>query len=345
MKIKDFVTKYDPQNQFEVLVNTFKQIEFAWLNQIDLKHVREKKVKNVVISGLGGSAIAGDLLQDFLKDEIRIPLNVNRNYSLPSYVNEETLLLISSYSGNTEETIESLLEGIKRKAKIVCITTGGEVEKIAKEYSLPLFKLQKGFQPRYAFGLSFFSQLKVLQEAEVISPYDGFVLSVIRFWKEKGKEYTYDNNLAFIIAEQLIGFVPIIYSVADSTSAVGMRMKCQLNENSKMNAFFNEFPELNHNEIVGWESFNPDKMPFKVVILLDKDYHYQIKKRIDITSKIIAKSGAEVITIESDQTTYKERVLELLYLTDWITYYAALLNGKDPSEIENIDILKREIAR
>ncbi|HPI37580.1 MAG TPA: bifunctional phosphoglucose/phosphomannose isomerase [Ignavibacteriaceae bacterium] len=345
MKIRDFVSMYDPQNQFDVLINTYKQIEFAWLNQVDLKHVKGQSIKNVVISGLGGSAIAGDLLQNFLKDEIKIPISVNRNYFLPAFVNEDTLLIVSSYSGNTEETIETLNEGLKRKAKIVCITTGGEIEKIAKENNLPIVKLQKGFQPRYALGLSFFSQLKTLQEAELVSPYDGFVLSIIRSWKEKGKEFSIDENPAYNYAEQLIGYIPIIYSVADSTSAVGMRMKCQLNENSKMKAFHNVFPELNHNEIVGWETFNPDKMPFKVVILLDKDYHPQIKKRIEVTTNLLKKSGADVITIENDLPTYKERILDLLYITDWITYYTALLNGKDPSEIDNINTLKKEIAR
>jgi len=247
MKIPDYVKKYDPQNQFDVLINTYKQVEFAWENQINLNSLKKKKFNSIVVSGLGGSAISADLMQNFLKNELHLPFYTNRNYNLPKFVNEKTLLIISSYSGNTEETVSVLTEALKVKCGIVCITTGGKVEKIANENKIPIVKVLPGFQPRYALGVSFFSLLRILQEINIITNQTEIVNKIISLWKEKGKEYSEENNSAINYAEKIIGFIPVIYSAADSTSAVGYRLKCQFNENAKLHAFSNIIPELNHN--------------------------------------------------------------------------------------------------
>ena len=128
------------------------------------------------------------------------------------------------------------------------------------------------------------------------------------------------------------------------TSAVGYRFKCQLNENSKLHAFHNGFPELNHNEVIGWETFQEKQFQTKVINIIDKSYHSQVKKRFKITSELIGKSGAEVINIKSDESEFNVRLMDMIYLCDWITYYAAILRGKDPSEIENINILKKSLV-
>lgn len=344
MQIKDYVSKYDPENQFNVLVNSFEQIEYAWKNKINLKGLKGKSFSSIVVSGLGGSAISGDFLQNFLGSELKLPYSVNRNYSLPAFVNKDTLLVASSYSGNTEETIEVIKKGIKKKCSIVAITTGGTIGKIAKENNIPIVKLKKGFQPRYALGVSFFSLLKVFQELDLIQEQGKVVKKIISLWKTKGKEYSKEGNYAYKIASEILGFVPVIYSVTDATSAVGYRFKCQFNENSKLHAFHNVFPELNHNEVIGWETFQEKQFQTKVINIVDKNYHSQVKKRFKITSELIGKSGAEVIDIKSDESEFKVRLLDMIYLCDWITYYAAILGGKDPSEIENINILKKSLA-
>ena len=344
MKIKDYVSNYDPENQFNVLVNTFEQIEFAWNNKINLKRLKGKTFSSIIVSGLGGSAISGDLLQNFLGNELKMPYSVNRNYSLPAFVNRDTLLIASSYSGNTEETIEVIKKGIKKKCSIVAITTGGTVGKIAQENNIPVVKLKKGSQPRYALGLSFFSLLKVFQEIDLISEQEKVVKKIISLWKKKGKEYSKDGNYAYKIASNTLGFIPVIYSVADVTSAIGYRFKCQLNENSKLHAFHNLFPELNHNEVIGWETFHEKQFQTKVFNIIDKSYHPQIKKRFKITSELIRQRNAEIINIKSNENDFKVRLMDMIYLCDWITYYAAILRAKDPSEIENIHILKKSLA-
>ncbi|MEJ2506820.1 MAG: bifunctional phosphoglucose/phosphomannose isomerase, partial [Ignavibacteriaceae bacterium] len=157
MKISELIKKYDSQNQYNVLIESYKQIENAWNTEIIQDKIQVNKLENIVISGMGGSAISGDLLKCFLHDEIKIPLIVNRDYSIPNYADSKTLVIISSYSGNTEESISSLQDSLNKKCSIVAISTGGKVKEIAHQNNLPWIKLQEGFQPRFALGTSFFT--------------------------------------------------------------------------------------------------------------------------------------------------------------------------------------------
>ena len=340
MEIKDYVNKYDPQNQFNVLVNTYQQIEFAWKNNFSIDGINKSDISNIIISGLGGSAISADLIKNYLGNEIEIPIIVNRNYNLPKFANKNTLFIASSYSGNTEETISALKQAIELDCQIVCITTGGEVEAIAKSKKLNCVKVKPGFQPRYSLGLSFFSLLKVFQELNLVPDQTKIVERVLSLWQQKGIDYSKEGNFAYTFAESLVGFIPVIYSVADSTSAVGYRFKCQLNENSKLHAFHNEIPEMNHNEIIGWESYQEKVFHSKIVTIVDENYHPQIQKRFDILKDIFSKSGVETLTLKSKEDSYKVRLLDLIYLVDWISYYVGVLRGYDPSEIDNIYTLK-----
>lgn len=340
MEIKDYIKKYDPQNQFNVLVNTYQQVEFAWKNNFSIDEINKSDISNIIISGLGGSAISADLIKNYLGNEIAIPIIVNRNYNLPKFAGKNTLFIASSYSGNTEETISALRQAIELGCKIVCITTGGEVEAIAKSKKLNCVKVQQGFQPRYSLGLSFFSLLKVFQELNLIPDQTKIAENVIGLWKQKGIDYSQEGNFAYTFAESLVGFIPVIYSVADSTSAVGYRFKCQLNENSKLHAFHNEIPEMNHNEIIGWESYQEKVFHSKIINIVDETYHPQIQKRFEILKDIFSKSGVETLTLKSNEDSYKVRLLDLIYLGDWISYYVGVLRGYDPSEIDNIYTLK-----
>jgi len=344
LTIADLVNKYDPQNQFEVLVNSYKQIEFAWNNQFSLSSLKRKKFNSIVVTGLGGSAISADLIQNYLVSELKIPLIVNRNYNLPNFFNDKSLLIVSSYSGNTEETVSVFKKALKVHSNILCITTGGKVEKIAAKNNIPVVKVLKGYQPRYSLALSFFTLLKVLQTLNIINDQSRVVNKIIKLWKQNGEGFSKENNIAIKYAERIIGKIPVIYSAADLTSAVGYRFKCQFNENSKQHAFANQLPELNHNEIVGWESFSEKNMSTILLNILDKNYNSQVEKRFKVTSEVASKSGIEIINFESSQKDFKVRLLDIVFLCDWITYYVAILRGYDPSEIDNIDFLKSKLA-
>jgi len=342
MQIKDFVQKYDTQNQFKVLKETYKQVEFAWNNKTNLSNLKRKKFSSIVFCGLGGSAISGDLLCDYLGDEINIPFKVSRSYNIPSYVNEKTLVIISSYSGNTEETISSFKQALKKKCSIVVISSGGTVSETAKKKKVPFIKIQEGFQPRYALGLSFFSLLKVFQELGLVNENKNVKL-ITELWKRKGEEYSSENNLAVKIAEQLIGFIPVIYS-SDSFASTGYRFKCQLNENSKIHAFHNIVPEMNHNEIIGWESFKEKQFQAKVIYLIDENYNPQNKKRFQILNELIKEEKVDLLSIHSSEKSKKVRIMDLIFLCDWITFYLAVLRGFDPSEIDFIHQMKKSLV-
>ena len=343
MNIKEYVKKYDPQNQFEVLINSWQQIEFAWNNKFDVSSINKNEIKNIVISGLGGSAISGDLLKNYVGNDLKLPLVINRNYTLPAFAGKDTLLIASSYSGNTEETVSSVKQAMDLGCKIICVSTGGMIEKISNERNLPFVKSQIGFQPRYALGLSFFTLLKIFQELRFVPDQSPKVETIKNLWMEKGKIYSEDGNISFVTAESLVGFIPVIYSVVDSTSAVGYRFKCQFNENSKLHAFHNVIPEMNHNEIIGWESFHEKNFNAKIINIVDESYHPQIKKRFEIISGIFKESGVEAIDLQSSEIDFKVRILDLIYLCDWITYYTGVLRGFDPSEINNINTLKQRL--
>ncbi len=167
MNIQDQVRKFDPADQFSVLINSYRQIEFAWNNKIDVSSVKNGFNK-IIVSGLGGSAIGADLVREYTGGDLKLPYFVNRNYTLPPFADKNTLIIISSYSGNTEETVAVLNQAIKIGSSIICITTGGKVEQIAESNNLPVVKVQPGFQPRYALGLGFFSLLKILQVLKII---------------------------------------------------------------------------------------------------------------------------------------------------------------------------------
>lgn len=342
MALQEMISKLDTENQFAVLKESYKQIEYAWANQFSLSSIDKNKIKNIIVTGLGGSAIGGELIQNFFRTDLNVPYAVNRNYELPLYANEETLVIASSYSGNTEETISALNQAIEKKCQIVCVTTGGKIEEIAKKNNIPYAILLKGFQPRYALWINFFTLLKIFHSLKLVPDQTENVNLAISLLKRKGEEYSKPENEAVTLAENLLGFIPIIYSVSDYTSAVGTRLKGEFNENSKQHAFFGNLPELNHNEILGWEGYKPT-MNFKLINIFNDDYHQQVKKRIALTSQIVAKSGCEVINLESKEPNTKLRLIDLIYLGDWATYYYAVLRGFNPTTIDNIDYLKANL--
>ena len=342
MNMQEMISKLDPANQFKVLTDSYQQVEYAWNNEFDVSSINTAKIKNIILTGLGGSAIGGELLQNYLRTELKYPYTVNRNYELPLYANEETLVIASSYSGNTEETISALNQAIEKKCQIVCVSTGGKIEEIAKKNSIPFGKLLSGYQPRFALWINFFTLLKTLHSLKLIPSQTENVQQAIELLKRKGIEHSKPTNAAIEIAEKILGYVPLVYAVSDYTSAVGTRWKGQFNENSKQHAFFSYLPELDHNEILGWEGYKP-AMNFKLINILDNGYHPQVKKRYELTSEMVRKAGAEIIDIKSDEADAKLRLVDLIYLGDWATYYYAVMRGFDPTSIDSINYLKAHL--
>jgi glucose/mannose-6-phosphate isomerase len=342
MTSKELIKKYDSQNQFEVLKNTHKQISDAWSTKVDVSSLKNKNFSSIVFCGLGGSAISGDLLCDYLYDEMKLPFTVIRGYNLPSFVNEKTLVIISSYSGNTEETISCLEQALIKKSSIVAITSGGRIGEIATSNKIPIIKLRPGFQPRYALGQGFFALLKLMHELG-FSDENKNVEKIIELWKNKSEEYSSKKNIAVEIASDLIGFIPVIYS-SEFLSATSYRFKSQLNENSKLHAFSNVIPEMNHNEIIGWESLKEKQFNSKVIYFIDNEFHPQNLKRFEILREMLNEQKVDVLTLSSNEGSKKVRIMDLIFLSDWISFYLSVLRGFDPSEIDFIHRMKQRLT-
>jgi glucose/mannose-6-phosphate isomerase len=342
MLTKDFIKKFDTQNQYQVLQDSYKQLKEAWDYKIDLSQLGKNKFSSIVFCGLGGSAISGDLLSDYLSEELRIPMIVVRGYNLPSFVNKESLVIISSYSGNTEETISCIKQAVIKKSKIVVITSGGMIGDIASSNNIPFIKISGGLQPRYALGLSFFSLLKIFQELGLADESSN-TKKIIDLWQKKGSEFSTENNIAIKTAEQIIGFIPVIYS-SEYLSSTGYRLKSQFNENGKLHAFQHNIPEMNHNEIIGWESYKEKQFLVKVIYLIDKEFHPQNLRRFEILKEMISEQNVEVITLTSSEENKKVRIMDLIFLADWISFYTSVLRGFDPSEIDFIHRMKQRLT-
>ncbi|MCB0283605.1 MAG: bifunctional phosphoglucose/phosphomannose isomerase [Calditrichaeota bacterium] len=311
--------------------------------------LQDKRIKNILYLGMGASAIAGDLLNDVLFSELKVPLSVIRGYSVPAYCNENTLIIASSYSGNTEETISAVNSAQDSGAQLIVLTSGGKLGELAEEQKLPYLKIPKGYPPRQALGYKFFSLYHIMGRAGLFSAYQQDTSELKHFIKNEISKHDSTKHDGHILAQELAKTIhhkiPVIYSSAPHLNTVSKRWQNQLHENSKSLAFSNVLPEMNHNEIVGWEMETELRSSMVAIFLENENVHRRIKERIELSKSIIKEHGAEVVDIYSSGGSNLEKVFSLIILGDWVSYYLAMLNRKDPHIIKNIDFLKEELAK
>jgi glucose/mannose-6-phosphate isomerase len=309
--------------------------------------LKTRDIENVVLCGLGGSAIGGDLLRSYLDRELAVPFIVNRTYTLPRFVGPRSLVIISSYSGNTEETNTAHREALRRKALILCISSNGTTEKVARSKKSPLITIPGGLPPRAALGYSFFPLLIALGKLGLIKNKHRDIKETLGMLQEKAVEYgTPDpaSNTALRLAELLRGRMGVVYSSTERFDAVNTRWRGQVAENGKSLLFGHVLPEMNHNELVGWRVLSELMRDMQVIFLRDKDDHKRIAYRMDITKHIIAGHTSRVTEVWSEGTSLLTRMFSLVYLGDWMSFYLAVLNGQDPTPVAVIDHLKSELA-
>ena len=305
-------------------------------------------IKNIVLTGLGGSAIGGDLLRSYLTGELPIPFLVNRNYVLPDFVDRNSLVIVSSYSGNTEETVSAHLDGVKRKARILCVTTGGETELIARKNRQLTIRIPSGLQPRAALGYSFFPLLLALSRLGFIKSKAKEINETIGLLRLASATYADPGSTANRpqqLAEELKGKLPIIYSAAEHLDAVNVRWRGQICENAKQLAFGHVLPEMNHNELVGWNVNQELMKRMHVVLLRDKGTHSRVGIRENITQQIVSRYASSVSEVWSEGSSLLARMFSLVYFGDWTSFYLAILNKEDPTPVNAIDYLKNELAK
>ncbi|MGE5508831.1 MAG: bifunctional phosphoglucose/phosphomannose isomerase [Chitinophagales bacterium] len=306
-------------------------------------------IRQVVVLGIGGSAIGGNLLQGYTEGEIKVPFLVNRTYHVPAFVGPETLVIASSYSGNTEETLSAYAEAKQRGATLMAIASGGELQRWAEADGVPFCRIPGGYSPRAALGYSFMPLLAIVSRlgfvrerpddvAEAVS-----VLAGMR--DELFPERPTGGNPAKQLAERLHGKLPFIYGAAPWSGVAAYRWKGQMNENAKHLAHSNAFPELNHNETVGWEAPESLTAQVEVVLLRDREDHPKVQKRFEVTSTIMRPHVSGITEVWSRGNSVLARLFSLIYMGDFTSYYLALLDGIDPTPVKVIDYLKGELAK
>jgi glucose/mannose-6-phosphate isomerase len=296
-------------------------------------------VQNILITGLGGSGIGGTIISELISDACPVPIIINKDYFLPAFVNEKTLVIVSSYSGNTEETVSAMQKAISKKAQIVCITSGGKVLELAKQHQFDFIEIPGGMPPRSCIGYCLVQLIKVLNakglaDKKLFSDLDQAITLLDKENENIKKEA---NN----IAGKLLNKFPILYSLGTCEGAV-VRFRQQINENSKMLCGHHTFPEMNHNELVGWTTKNENL----AVITFHTSFDYdRTKKRYEVCKPLFEKYSGGVIDIFAKGNSKLEQFFYLINIGDWISCYLADLKGIDAVEVKVIDHLKGELAK
>jgi glucose/mannose-6-phosphate isomerase len=312
----------------------------------DLMGLEQETFHSVVVAGMGGSAIAGDIARSYLYRQIQIPFVVCRYYRLPAFVNRKALVICCSYSGNTEETLSAYDDAIVTGAHIIAITSGGKLAHKAVSDGVPIVKIKGGLPPRAALGYSIAPLLIIMERLGLCEEQSEALSQTASLLKNWALLYdpADDKNPALALAQQIYGTIPVIYSGYERLDAVATRFKGQLSENAEILAFANVFPEQNHNELVGWHKLYDLDKKFTVIILKDSQEHKRIKARMEIVMQYLRDKGIKVLLLENLAGQDLDRIFYFIQYLDFTSYYLALLNGVDPTPVNAIDYLKEKLA-
>ncbi|MDA9120770.1 bifunctional phosphoglucose/phosphomannose isomerase [Flavobacteriales bacterium] len=300
---------------------------------------KRRKISNVLISGLGGSGIGGTIAAEVVASEALIPITTNNGYFIPAFVDDETLFLACSYSGNTEETVSAAELAHEKGAKIVVISSGGKLKEMAEARNWDFIEIPGGQPPRASFGLSFPEVLYALHAYGIISKTFEKELEVAIKLLDDNEEAI--QKEALDVTEKLFGKIPVIYA-ADGFGGVATRFRQQVNENAKMLCWHHVIPEMNHNELVGWRTKDDD---LAVVLFRNETDFKNIQARMDINKKTFAEYTDTTVEIWSKGTSDLQRALYLIHIGDWISFFLGEKKGVDITEVKVIDHLKGELAK
>jgi glucose/mannose-6-phosphate isomerase len=307
----------------------------------------QRPIENVVVAGMGGSALAAALVKVWLKAELKVPFEILRGYDIPAYVGASTLFVASSYSGNTEETLSALEQAEKKGAQLGIIASGGQLIDTASSYKIAHVALPGSLQPRMAVIYNLCALIGLLDNFNVVESgkLDDIKATVDWLKSESAnwvKEVQTDNNYAKQLALQAVGKTPVFYGGA-LTAPVAYKWKISWNENAKNLAFWNEYPEFNHNEFLGWTS-HPIEKPFVVFDLVSNLEHSQILKRFEVSDRLLSGMRPKSITINLAGESLIEQMLWGSILADFVSVYVSILNNVDPTPVYLIEKLKHELA-
>lgn len=338
----DFIARYDKENALGVVAGLPEQLRHDYPEVPGLPEAAE--IEQIVVAGMGGSAQPGEFIKTWLGDRLPVPLVMVRDYDLPAFVGPETLVVASSYSGNTEETLEALEVALERGAQVVVSASGGKLVEAARAKNLPYFELPTGIQPRMAVLYAVRAMVTLLERVGLV---EGALeeMAAAGTWLEGemgswGPEAPTADNAAKQIASELVGHPVVVYA-GPVLAFAAMKWKIAINENAKNIAFYNYFPELNHNEFQGW--LNPDKHGLKVVELRSDSDHARVVKRFDVTNRLLSNRFAP-IEVRAEGKTKLEQLVWTIALGEYVATYLAVLNQVDPTPVDLVEKFKKELG-
>lgn len=340
------VQQRDPKNALGVAADQWQQVQYP-AEVVDGDH-DERQLTKVVIAGMGGSALAALLTKAWLEENLRIPLEVVREYELPTYVDESTLVVASSYSGNTEETLACLQQAADLGAQRAVIAAGGQLIEIAEGEKIAHVKIPSGLQPRMAVLFNLKALLVMLMHFGIVQHDLLDEVSAAGEWlKAESDKWTplvpMDKNLAKELALQAVGKTPVFYG-GRLTGPAAYKWKISWNENAKNVAFWNVYPEANHNEFIGWSS-HPVEKPFAVFDLRSSFEHPRILKRFEISDRLLSGLRPKATVVQLAGDTPLKQLLWASILADFVSIYVAVLNGVDPTPVDLVEKLKAEMVK
>jgi glucose/mannose-6-phosphate isomerase len=342
------VKKIDKSNMLGHLMKTPDYCRDAVKRAKQVEVPEKMKQKNIIIAGMGGSAIGGEILQDWLREELALSIEVCKDYVLPAYANENTLFFANSYSGNTEETITAFVEAIRRKCIAITITSGGHLLSFSKKLQVPHVTIPSQLPPRVAIPYLFFPIPVLMERMGVLSDREEDIEEAIQILKRVGEENSpetpAEDNTAKKLALELVETTPIIYGFRQY-QAVARRLKTQFNENSKVPSKHDVFPELNHNETVGWEAPEALTKNYSILLIRDPDEPPEIKHRIEATKSLALHKAKKVLEIHARGKGKLAKMFSVLRVGDFTSVYLAVLQKVDPTPVNIIDRIKVEMKK
>ncbi len=337
-----YIHQKDSQDALGIAGKQWQQLEITY-NLPDLHF----DIDNIVFTGMGGSALAA--LISLSWPGYSVPFQVVRGYSLPKYVGKRTLVIASSYSGNTEETLAALEDAESKGAHIVCIAAGGKLAEIAETKGYPFAQLPNVAQPRFAVLASFKAFITVLEKAGLVAgaSAEAEIHKTAEFLKTHLESWSptvlVKNNPAKQLALDIAGTSPVIYG-GPLMAPIAYKWKISFNENAKNVAWWNEFSEFNHNEFMGWAS-HPVEKPYAVIDLRSSFEHPRIQKRFDLTAKLLSGRRPAPHSVQAVGDTLLEQLIYTMAFGDFVALYLALINGINPTPVELIEKFKVELNR
>ena len=343
---KNILKQRDPKEALNIARLEYEQCLFdATIKDRDHDN---RPLKNIVIAGMGGSALAANIAKTWLQDQLNIPLEIVRDYKLPSYVDKSTLVIASSYSGNTEETISCLEDALTRGAQTSVITAGGKLDVLAKENHLALCNIPPGVQPRMATIYMLRALLALLVNFGLINDGKYQEISSISEWLKKesshwSSDVSTDKNYAKQLALIAVGKTPIFYA-SSLFMPVAYKWKISWNENAKNTAYNGTYPEFNHNEFMGWVS-HPVEKPFVIFDLISEEFDSsKIRQRFSLSDKLLSGKRPKANSIHLRGNSLLAQILWACVLADYTSIYVAILNGVDPTPVDLIEKFKKQLG-